>query len=603
MEHRTFDPLIRRRAILLSMAGALPLLGCGKSKETVPSPAEPFPSTQACTPGEAAQPHFAAVSTHHLPGPYAWTNLVPVSMYERTPLPLMDGSAILSFKGKLWLIGGWWPYPYKVIREVVDGVERIRRHPDGSIHFDQSDFYTQGFIKRTTNAVWCSSDGIIWHNVKPDTYNTDAFNSTTDWAGRHAFGCVVFQNRMWIIGGDTQHIGLDLPSPLTSENYSESSPVIQDASAQNDIWSSADGITWSKEGNLPFVHQDMSMSTRHIHSVLVFNNAMWLIGGLSDNGTTFLNDVWKSTNGKTWTCVLANMPNPPGVEEGSMGRWSPRVTNGHTVVHKNRMWILGGAGYNDVWSSADGVNWRLELANDSSLENVTRWMARSYPQTASFEGKLWIFTGSNALNKTTFRYPHTWDCRQGATPPPGCIDTPDLIGNQRDVWYSTDGKQWMRYNHELVDPRHAAASVVHGNALVVQGGGWNDCWVLSPYVWERVEQNLTMHFGAIQCGQAAVSNVSETDHKAWLLGAGNCIYTNAVWVTSDASNWTLVKDNSYLRGGGLMPIKTGLAVTCSLRCTLTMLCGSWAVSTNTPTIWMMSGALSTVPLGPVSQQV
>ena len=63
----------------------------------------------------------------------------------------------------------------------------------------------------------------------------------------------------------------------------------------NDIWSSADGVTWSKIGNAAW-------SPRGSHTVVVYRNRLWLIGGanhIADDRSTdgFLNDVWVSDDG------------------------------------------------------------------------------------------------------------------------------------------------------------------------------------------------------------------------------------------------------------------------------------------------------------------
>ena len=72
------------------------------------------------------------------------------------------------------------------------------------------------------------------------------------------------------------------------------------------------------------------------------------------------NEVWSSTDGVTWE---------PATEKAG---WSPRIAAG-AVVFKGRMWILGGTEdyyfgddkslKNDVWSSADGKDWKQETAN------------------------------------------------------------------------------------------------------------------------------------------------------------------------------------------------------------------------------------------------
>jgi hypothetical protein len=114
------------------------------------------------------------------------------------------------------------------------------------------------------------------------------------------------------------------------------------------------------------------------------------------------------------------------------------------------MWIIGGGTYDnrryysDIWSSGDGVNWTLELAE-------APWTPRQYHETVVFDDKMWVIGG--------------WS----------------MEGNLNDVWFSEDDVTWT----ELVDApwpsRHAAAVFVHREALwLVAGDLWNDVWRLGP---------------------------------------------------------------------------------------------------------------------------
>eukprot|EP01046_Picozoa_sp_COSAG06_P011762 COSAG06_NODE_676_length_13150_cov_3.664164_8_plen_92_part_00 len=49
--------------------------------------------------------------------------------------------------------------------------------------------------------------------------------------------------------------------------------------------------------------------------------------------------------------------------------------------------------HNDVWSTADGVEWRQDCAE-------CPWEPRSYHDIASYDGKLWVLAGSGFGGKT-----------------------------------------------------------------------------------------------------------------------------------------------------------------------------------------------------------
>ncbi len=132
----------------------------------------------------------------------------------------------------------------------------------------------------------------------------------------------------------------------------------------NDIWRSTDGLTWSRVTPVGPIFDPLDS-----HRVLVFNNRMWVIGGwdffTNEGGTqTFSNEVWSTADGVHWT-----QHTPSGAI------FSPRA--GHdAVVFNGRMWVIGGSDnttrYNDVWSSADGVTWVLEKAQRRVLGRGTR---------------------------------------------------------------------------------------------------------------------------------------------------------------------------------------------------------------------------------------
>jgi len=154
--------------------------------------------------------------------------------------------------------------------------------------------------------------------------------------------------------------------------------------------------------------------------------------------------VWSTDDGVTWTQVTDRAP------------WPHRGMIGGSVVFQDRMWLLGGGTYdtpttperefyNDVWSSADGVEWERHV-------EAAPWAPRQYHDVAVFDGKMWVMEGYNRTS-----------------------------GNRNDVWYSADGVNW----HELPDtpwaPRHAASAFVYDNALWMVAGNnmFPDAWKLT----------------------------------------------------------------------------------------------------------------------------
>src|SRR6478735_7029415 len=77
-----------------------------------------------------------------------------------------DGAGLLSYRGQLWLLGGWNP----------DKAQR------------------KFFPRICNNEVWSSSDGLNWKLVKPNTFHDTAFDQNADWEGRHTAGYAVFKD-------------------------------------------------------------------------------------------------------------------------------------------------------------------------------------------------------------------------------------------------------------------------------------------------------------------------------------------------------------------------------------------------------------------------
>jgi hypothetical protein len=105
-----------------------------------------------------------------------------------------------------------------------------------------------------------------------------------------------------------------------------------DGNIKNDVWSSSDGITWIKKT------EAASFSSRYMHACTVFDNELWIIGGLS-NGTK-KNDIWHSKDGIMW--FMATNPS------GFTARFGHLIT-----VFNNELFLISGndgKDKEDVWN-------------------------------------------------------------------------------------------------------------------------------------------------------------------------------------------------------------------------------------------------------------
>jgi hypothetical protein len=326
------------------------------------------------------------VAAADAPPSYEWKQITMTAEFAPR-----DGAGALSFRGRMWLLGGWNP----ILAQ------------------------RQFFPRICNNEVWSSPDGAHWTLAKPNTFKDSSFDATSDWEGRHTAGYAVFRDRMWIIGGD-----------VNQGHY------------QNDVWSSADGKKWN------LVNRDVPWGPRALHYTVVHDGRIWVIGGqtmpaFSKSDETFYRDVWTTQDGVDWKQVVPEEP-----------YWSPRGMIGGSAVFKGRIWILGGGTYdtptipkrnfyNDVWSSADGVKWKLHT--ESAAFNP-----RQYHDVAVWDDRLWLLEGYH---------------RDG--------------GNRKDVWHSADGVEWHEVPNTPWKPRHAASVFVHDGALWMVAGN-----NMEPDVWK-----------------------------------------------------------------------------------------------------------------------
>lgn len=289
------------------------------------------------------------------------------------------------------------------------------------------------------------------------------------WQPRDSQGEVVFKDQLWIFGGWFQSF--------------EAPP--------RDVWSSADGKTWKQVAkDAPWKHSDLPMT-------LVHNDKIWFMGGWFNGrlpGHSASSEVWSSTDGVKWDQVTK--------EAG----WTPRIAAG-AVVFKGKMWILGGTeNYyfgdqkslkNDVWSSADGKEWKQTTANAG-------WSPRAYHQAVVHAGKMWVFGGGNYVPEYS-AVNDVWSSEDGVTWTEvtkeagwsprlwfSAVTYRDRIWvlggwsnkpskNWGDVWHSKDGKTWTSFKTETCwKERHEHSAYVFQDKIWIAGG---HAMPLSSEVW------------------------------------------------------------------------------------------------------------------------
>ena len=237
----------------------------------------------------------------------------------------------------------------------------------------------------------------------------------------------------------------------------------------NEVWSSADGASWSLVKPNTFLDANFDPTKdwegRHTAGYVVHKNKMWIVGGDALQ-RHYPSDVWNSADGKTWTWVNQGRPAP----------WGPRVLH-YTLAFKNKIWVMGGqttpqfapeeeAFYRDIWHSSDGVRWKQVKPREPY------WSPRGMiGGSVVFKNRVWILGG-------------------------GTYDTPKVPTREfyNDVWSTPDGVNWTCHVESAPwHPRQYHDVAVFDNRMWVlegyhkDGGNRKDVWYSTDGVgWREV---------------------------------------------------------------------------------------------------------------------
>ncbi len=274
-----------------------------------------------------------------------------------------------------------------------------------------------GFPRVTSNEVWSSIDGDSWTLEKENSYDADFDAQQDGWEGRHSAGYFSLGARMLIAGGD-----------ITSGHY------------QSDVWSSPDGVSWQQEAGAP------QLQRRLLFNSFTQLGRACIFGGQTIPAITDVElhhaDLWCLQPMGAWQRIAERVE--PLQRSGILGE----------AVLRDEVWILGGGNYefpvpedavrrNDVWKSSDLQQW-------AKVTDHAPWPARIFHSVAAFDDRLWVMAGYDQ-------------------------------GNLGDCWYSKDGYNWYVIEAPW-SVRHAASVFVHRDALWLVAGAdtqpLNDVWRL-----------------------------------------------------------------------------------------------------------------------------
>lgn len=236
--------------------------------------------------------------------------------------------AVVAFDDKLWVIGG----------------RRFDREID-----------TEPVL---LNDVWYSEDGVTWSQATDDA----------SWPARDEHTSVVFDNKMWVMGGYTYSAG-------------EGTPYV----ASNDVWYSEDGVTWTQATGAA------DWDDRIYFTSVVFDSKIWVIGGY------YKTDVWYSSDGVSWTQATSSAP------------FASQMGAIEATVFDNKIWVIGGgeaAKADDVYYSSDGATW-------TQVTGSASFGGRRYHTCATFNDMLWVMGGGDLSGSVAYNG-HVWYSSDGS---------------------------------------------------------------------------------------------------------------------------------------------------------------------------------------------
>jgi len=243
--------------------------------------------------------------------------------------PVVAAHTSVVHDGKMWMIAGWMNGETNEVWSSLDGATWVQATPAAafgarsqhtSVVFDNKMWVIAGGENGVYNDVWSSSDGVTWNQA----------TANASFGIRYKHTSVVHDNKMWVIGGrddswnilDDAYYSSDgitwtrsasisafIPSVSSSSETAkiEHTSVVHEVNGTNkmyviagkntwptpdswvtynDMWYSANGVSWTK------ATVSSSFPSKESHSSVVFNDKIWVIGG---SGTSvYNNDVYYS---------------------------------------------------------------------------------------------------------------------------------------------------------------------------------------------------------------------------------------------------------------------------------------------------------------------
>lgn len=454
-------------------------------------------------------------------------------------MPGRSSFSLVHFQGQLWAIGGYggWFERKNDIWSSHDGAHWVQRNAAPAftprvghqvVAFNDHLLLIGGRdADGFQNDIWISADGIDWAPLA----------GRAPFAARAFHQVVVHDGRIWLSGGE-------------------------DVELKNDVWSSNDGQHWRLET------PNAAFAARHNHQMVSFQNQLWVFGGEGASYNEF-NDIWSSEDGVQW---VQRGKWPMG---GTIANDYLRGRAGHQIVSfKDKLWLVAGDSgsyQQDVWSSVDGIEWKMERKNAGfprrSHHQVVVFNDQlvlaggyfGYTDSPYFGHKSDVWASSNGvnwrlLNERMELQPFgnknvvQWNNRLRVYSGSGMLDNDQPSGNV-GVFESHNGWDWVSAGERV---NCAGKTSLGSTILAFRSRLWwigDQCKLIGAELWSNLLSssdglNWTTHtpagFGNIVGHEAVVFN-----DQLWVIGGSRspqsfiADFTNDVWSSVDGVNWEL----------------------------------------------------------------
>lgn len=282
-------------------------------------------------------------------------------------------------------------------------------------------------------------------------------------------------------------------------------------------------------------------------STLSFNNKIWIIGGYDARSDYFRDahaDVWSTVDGINWKLELTEAP-------------FGRLNDARSIIFDDKIWLIGGMlsinRYSEaeslkIWTSNDGVTWD-EVENNFPFEEHTKYLFE-------FDQKLWAVTKNfddDLINLWSSDKGEQWTKHESN------ILLEELnsniielngkliaLGLRGDVWYSEDGTEW---NKESITVTRLNPDLNHyfptGDIFKFKNKIFNIDWDTS-IVWYSEDGIQWVEFDLINPRFSNLDHGTFFEHKGYFWnisgGHGNDPSSiNQVFISSNGLEWSELK--------------------------------------------------------------